>query len=639
MPQTFNEALYAFGIIASYVPDDGKIHRFPTMEKPNSKNGYVVLFEGGQYAVIGDWQSTAPDMHWRGENSDPISEKKHYAKFTKMLQESYAANKIIAQSIWDNASVDGSSPYLTKKEVQNYGLRYEGQTLIVPCYKAGEIVSIQRIFKDGFKCFLEGGEVSGSSFTINGTLDKVVVCEGYATGASIHAATGYTVIVAFNAGNMPKVAIGDNIIIAADNDKNGVSEKYAKKTGAPYVMPRAVDSDFNDLAVNGEDIAVYFKPIIEAFKFSDYIADTSPMPADLIAPRILTPAGLLVLGGAPKVGKSDFLISLLAHMAAGLPFMGMTPPRPLRVFYLQAEVGYHYMRERIAMLDIPQEHLKLIGQNLVITPQTRTILDANGVERVINTLKQHFPFGADIIAIDPLRNVFDGDSENDNAQMMTFLQQRIEGIREATNPDAGIILAHHTRKITSEALMEDPFQGLSGASSLRGYYTAGMILYRPEMSMSERVLAFELRNGAHIADKYIDKIEGAWCVLDKGSSRLVKRHYGAVLDAERVRKHDAILDIIKHEGENGTFYTATQFAETFEGKEGLGGTSTIKERISVLATKGYIKFSKDEREHHRSAGAITTEEIAKLLPPTHYKSHETGAVLHDRNPYIFTIND
>ena len=63
--------------------------------------------------------------------------------------------------------------------------------------------------------------------------------------------------------------------------------------------------------------------------------DTSPMPDDIIAPRVLTPGGLLVLGGAPKVGKTDFSIALLVHMAAGVPFLCFTPPRPLRIFYFQ----------------------------------------------------------------------------------------------------------------------------------------------------------------------------------------------------------------------------------------------------------------------------------------------------------------
>ncbi len=50
--------------------------------------------------------------------------------------------------------------------------------------------------------------------------------------------------------------------------------------------------------------------------------DQSPMPEDIIAPRVLTPGGLLVLGGAPKVGKSDLLISWLVHMAAVRRYAG-----------------------------------------------------------------------------------------------------------------------------------------------------------------------------------------------------------------------------------------------------------------------------------------------------------------------------
>jgi predicted ATP-dependent serine protease len=34
---------------------------------------------------------------------------------------------------------------------------------------------------------------------------------------------------------------------------------------------------------------------------------------------------MIVFGGAPKVGKSDFLLSWLTHMAAGEPFLELTP--------------------------------------------------------------------------------------------------------------------------------------------------------------------------------------------------------------------------------------------------------------------------------------------------------------------------
>ena len=96
---------------------------------------------------------------------------------------------------------------------------------------------------------------------------------------------------------------------------------------------------------------------LACFSLGQLLDDRSALPDDIIAPRVLTPGGLLVLGGAPKVGKSDFLISWLVHMAAGVPFLGFTPPRPLRVFYLQAELQYHYLRERLHQIGLPSEVL------------------------------------------------------------------------------------------------------------------------------------------------------------------------------------------------------------------------------------------------------------------------------------------
>jgi len=403
---------------------------------------------------------------------------------------------------------------------------------------------------------------------------------------------------------------------------------------------------------------------LPTFTLGALLDDTSPMPDDIIASRVLTPGGMLVLGGAPKVGKSDFLISLLVHMAAGVPFLAFAPGRPLRIFYLQAEIQYHYLRERLQAIRIDPALMAAARDNLVATPKVRMLLDAGGVALTIAAVRAHYGHSApDILCIDPIRNLFDGGAEgggeNDNTAMLFFLQARIEALRDAVAPDAGLILCHHTRKITKKQLIEDPFMALSGAGSLRSFYTSGIIMHRPDEDRSERMLHFELRNGPGIEPIVIDKANGRWIEIDRSSERLVRKAIGDKLDAERVRKHDVILGVLLDEALEGRLYTINQFAEAFENRGGLGGKDTIRDRLNVLATKGFVKFLRDGTPYglgpSRSrfgflcvegmaaptgaeaidpdTGEVVATTIAVL--PTHYKSPQTGVLLEVENPQVW----
>ena len=408
-------------------------------------------------------------------------------------------------------------------------------------------------------------------------------------------------------------------------------------------------------------------PRLPSFTLGQLLDDDSPLPDDLIAPRVLTPGGLTVFGGAPKVGKSDLLLALLTHMAAGLSFLGMTPPRPLRVFYLQAEVQYHYLRERAKQVRLPAHGLELARINFIATPQLRLVLDDAGLKQIIPAMLDAFDgHPPDIIVIDPIRNVFDGGDaggENDNGAMMFFLSQRVDPIRQAVNPDAGVILAHHTRKLNKKQFEEDPFQALAGASSLRGFYTTGVMLDRPNELSTIRRLTFELRNGPAISQKSVDKIDGEWRELD-ANNRLVLKDYGERLDAERRRKRDAILEILFDQAAQGRCYTANQFAEAFEGKAGLGGDRTIRARISALATQGYIKFFRDAAQYGLPAvgrnkfGYLCVEDMVLSLPfdapdpatgevlirhftvlPTHFKCPHSGAAMPVERADVWVYQD
>ena len=398
---------------------------------------------------------------------------------------------------------------------------------------------------------------------------------------------------------------------------------------------------------------------VPAFVAGDLLEDTNPFPDDWIAPRILTPGGLLVFGGAPKVGKTDMILNWLVHLSAGLPFLGMTPPRPLKIFYLQTEIMYDYLRERLQNLSFDPKALPFVKKNLVLTPQVRMLLDEQGVTKVYNTVTRFFkPEELDILVIDPLRNVYDGGksgSENDNMAMLAFLQDRVEKLRSMLNPKAGVILTHHTKKVTKNMVEEDPFQALSGAASLRSFYTTGMLLFRADEKQSVRHLMFELRNGKSVPTKLVDKIEGTWQEMSINSERIVRQDYGEKLDAERHRRHDVIVQLLFDEAQKGKVYTPTQFCRSFEGKAGLGGERTIHTRLNVLATKGFIKFNLEEqyRVERSKYGVMCVEgmeisvgeevdletgemiSVMKPLLPTHFKESQTGVILPVENPEVW----
>jgi len=173
-----------------------------------------------------------------------------------------------AQKIWPTLQDNAVNEYLNRKQVKGFGVRFCAGKLVVPVYNNGQLVSLQWIQADGSKLFMTGTPKKGAYFLIGkrkGNGSDIAIVEGYATGASIHMATGWTVFVAFDAGNLEAVALqvrqkyqSANIVICADKDESGVGEAKAKlaasAVNAKVLLPifEANDTestDFNDLHV------------------------------------------------------------------------------------------------------------------------------------------------------------------------------------------------------------------------------------------------------------------------------------------------------------------------------------------------------------------------------------------------------
>jgi len=243
------------------------------------------------------------------------------------------------------------------------------------------------------------------------------------------------------------------------------------------------------------------KPVakIRTISFLDLLNDHSVDEPDYIEPNFLGPGMFGLIAGPPKAQKSFLLTEMLIAAATGTSFLGglYTVPKPLKVFYLQAEMGRKLLKKRAQMMTLlAPEQKVLLGQNLVVTERFHMLLDEAGVRMAAEIIMEAFPDGGpDIIAIDPLANLFDGESEDKAPEVMAFLTGRIDALRRLVNPAAAILMVHHSAKKNAEDMNRDPFVAIRGSGALRGYYDTGIIIYRKSEEAPERKIFIECRNG------------------------------------------------------------------------------------------------------------------------------------------------
>jgi putative DNA primase/helicase len=257
---------------------DGQLHRFDglTGKLTGKINCYYTAHVDGRAAgIIGDW-AAGMQVTWKAGGSYPklTSAERTAFALEKLKQdferksEQAAIRKAAAQKanyIWSKSPVAPSDhSYLLRKCIKPHGARLGcGNTLVIPVINGGALVSLQHINEDGSKRFLTGGKLKGSYSQLGSyaATDKpILVCEGWATGASLFEATGHLTYVAFSANNLNAVAVYvaslhplNEVVICGDNDKSGVGQSAANEAastiGGKCVIPEAIGHDWND-AIN-----------------------------------------------------------------------------------------------------------------------------------------------------------------------------------------------------------------------------------------------------------------------------------------------------------------------------------------------------------------------------------------------------
>lgn len=262
----FNHAAENGVVFTNPLIADGVLQRAHVAgDKAGSKNGaYILHYDGnpsGWYqhfisGVCGTWSLTGKRQPLSKAMFVQIEAGNKQRQLEQQQRHTKAAIK--AQSLWAK-SKPGNHSYLTKKRVEAHNSRVYGDALVIPIYdESSSLVNLQFINADGSKRFLAGGKKKSCYSPIAElSSNTLLICEGWATGASLYEHTGHGVIVALDAGNLEPVARvmrrlypASQIIIAGDNDESGVGQKAAiaaaLAVGGKYILPAIVGFDWND---------------------------------------------------------------------------------------------------------------------------------------------------------------------------------------------------------------------------------------------------------------------------------------------------------------------------------------------------------------------------------------------------------
>ncbi len=335
--------LEAFASVSMTYPDKdiepGKLVRFSTNGKPYDKAGWCKLFPDGTGAAFGcnrenskfQWQqrdsNTPPPTKAERQAARAKSEHARQQAARERATEHAAAAVTAACILRDTSDLDPAHGYVKRKGITPHCARQDAAgSIVLPVHGADDALqSLQFIGADGGKRFLGKAKIKGGRVFIGEPVNglPLALVEGWATGCSIHEATGDTVTVGFSGSNLDDVAADlrrqfpdSPLRVAGDLDAHGKGWEYAQAAAAagagvallPVFADGRAAGDFNDLHqaegidavrrqlsaapdMSSREIAPFMEPCLPKCDARDGTRDTRPLTELGNAERLLDAKG------------------------------------------------------------------------------------------------------------------------------------------------------------------------------------------------------------------------------------------------------------------------------------------------------------------------------------------------------------
>jgi putative DNA primase/helicase len=517
----FTKHCEAQGLVIKDLIADGEIHRVPHISsKKGAVDGWYILHLTGKIpvGVCGCWKEPTFESKWMADigRSMSFSERLEHDKWVAEFKAKREADRVASQQVAAEKAEDEVStyadasadhPYLVRKRIEPHGIKIDrAGRLVVPVIdNQGEILSYQTIDAEGNKRFLKGGKIEGGFYELRGNRKVIFIGEGFATCASIHQATGFTTLVAFDCGNLAKVAksakemfLGSRIVICADNDQftEGNPGITKAKAAAGLVFGEIVyptfnesdlpskPTDFNDLhTLQGieavkEQIERVALPAIDKLAFEFTRADSLELTEiKWVVDDYIEADSLAQVFGDPGGGKSFVAIDLACCVATGKPWHGHDVKQG-SVFYIAGE-GHNGLARRLKAWQIGNG-TSLANVPLYKSHRAAQLYDATEAAVVAESIKQLSAEAnciPSMIVIDTLARNHGGD-ENSTQDMNSFIQHLDVYLRQPWK--CCVMVVHHSGVADKDRSR--------GSTALKGALDAE---YKCQLDSGTKTIAFE----------------------------------------------------------------------------------------------------------------------------------------------------
>lgn len=286
-------------------------------------------------------------------------------------------------------------------------------------------------------------------------------------------------------------------------------------TGADAPTPNTDDSTFK----------------LSVCKPDDLIAMEFDGSENLLGERLLAKKQCLVIAGPAGIGKSRFVMQLVANMIIKKQFLNFEVKNesgPCLV--LQTENSTWRLKEDMARLKpcYTPEEWKKINDNLLILDKARSLNLSNPrhVKQLKELIKEHNP---SIIVFDPLYTFAVGDLNTDTDMKTTC--DKIEEVGFADNPNRALIILHHA------------LTGKTGAMKAMGFD-------RSSYGRNSKLLYAWTRAQINLAPGSPDDNDTMVVVCAKNNNGPLFKPFAAKLNTRTmIYEVDRMFDLKKWEGE------------------------------------------------------------------------------------------